>query len=219
MTCSRGRFIASIFMAGLLFAPSSLAFDVSLSEEAVREAYFLGQRNDESTAQVLAPYTRHLALPEKGPYISAINLSTPYAQIIDASRQRTGYYSAQEAQQDYRERGDTILVFIRIEFTATYGYPQAVASANDVAKEQGISLQPEDFWKGFCLGLSQDDKWIQPLTERAEAVYNQGEGGLGGAIVWLEFGAHDVASTEASVEVETPDGQHVAATFDLSRLH
>lgn len=219
MNRSPGRFIASIFMASLLFAPSSSAFDFSLSDEAVREAYFLGQRNDEDTAEVLAPYTKHLALPEKGPYISAISLSTPYAQIIDASRQRAGYYSAQEAQQDYRKRGDTILVFIRIEFTATYGYPQAVATANDVAKEQGISLQPEDFWKGFCLGLSQDDKWIQPLTERAEAVYDRGEGGLGGAIVWLEFDAHDVASTEASVEVEAPDGQHVVATFDLSRLH
>jgi len=213
------RFMTSILMAGLLFAPSSFALDLSLSEEAVREAYFLGQRNDENTAQVLAPYTRHLALPEKGPYVSEIGLFTPYAQVIDTSRQRTGYYSAQEAQQDYRDRGDTIRVFIRIEFTATYGYPQAVASADNVAKEQGVRVQPQDFWKDFCLGLSQDDKWIQPLTERAEAVYDQGEGGLGGAIVWLEFDAHDVASTEASVEVETPDGQHVVATFDLSRLH
>ncbi len=219
MTCSLGRIVTSILMAGLLLAPSSLAFDVSLSEEAVREAYFLGQRNDENMAQVLAPYTRHLALPQKGPYVSEINLSTPYSQIIDASRQKVGNYSAQEAQQDYRDRGDTILVFVRIEFTATYGYPQAVASANDVAKEQGISLQPEDFWKDFCLGLSQDGKWVEPRAQRAEVVYDRGEGGLGGAVVWLEFDAHDVASTEASVEVETPDGQHVVATFDLSRLH
>lgn len=219
MTPSPGRFITSVFMVSLLLAPSSFAFEVSLSEEVVREAYFLGQRNDENTAQVLAPYTKHLALPEKGPHISAISLSTPYAQIIDASRQRAGSYSAQEAQQDYRDRGDTILVFIRIEFTETYGYPQAVASANDVAKDQGISVQPQDFWKDFCLGLSQDGKWIEPRTKRAEAVYDRGEGGLGGAVVWLEFEAHDVASTEASVEVETPDGQHVVATFDLSRLH
>ncbi len=219
MTRAPRRLIASFLMVGLLLAPSSFAFDLSLSEEAVREAYFLGQRNDENTAQVLAPYTRHLALPEKGPYVSEIGISTPYSQVIDISRQRTGYYSAQEAQQDYRERGDTILVSIRIEFTATYGYPQAVASANDVAKEQGISLQPQDFWKDFSFGLSQDGKWIEPRAEGAEVVYDRGEGGLGGAVVWLEFGAHDVASTEAFVEVETPDGQDVVATFDLSRLH
>ena len=219
MTRSLGRILTSILMTGFLLAPSSFAFDVSLSEEAVREAYFLGQRNDENMAQVLAPYTRHLALPEKGPYISTINLSTPYAQIIDTSRQRTGSYSAQEAQQDYRHRGDTILVFVCIEFTATYGYPQAVPSANNAGKEQGLNLQPQDFWKDFCLGLSQDGKWIEPRTERADAVYDRGEGGLGGAVVWLEFDAHDVASTETSVEVETPDAQHVVATFDLARLH
>jgi hypothetical protein len=218
MTRPLGPFISSLLTASLLLAPSSFALDLSLSEEAVREAYFLGQRNDENTAQVLAPYTRHLALPEKGPYVSAIKLSTPYVQVIDASRQRTGYYSAQEAQQDYRERGDTILVSIRIEFTATYGYPQAVASANNAGKEQGVSRQPQDFWKDFCLGLSQHGKWIDPRAGRAEAVYDRGEGGLGGAVVWLEFDAHEVASTETSVEVETPDGQHILATFDLSHL-
>ncbi len=204
MIRSPKRLIASFLMVGLLLAPSSFAFDVSLSEEAVREAYFLGQRNDENTAQVLAPYTRHLALPEKGPYVSQIKLFTPYVQIIDVSRQQAGHYSAQQAQEDYRDRGDTILVFVRIEFTATYSYPQAVASANKAAKEQGISLQPQDFWKDFCLGLSQDGRWIEPRTERADAVYDRGEGGPAGAVVWLEFDAHDVASTEASVEVETP---------------
>jgi hypothetical protein len=219
MTHSLGRWISSLCLTCLLIGPSSFAFDLSLSEEAVREAYFLGQRNDESTTQVLAPYTKHLALPEKGPYVSEIGLFTPYSQVIVISRQRTGYYSAQEAQQDYRERGNTILVLVRIEFTATYGYAEAAASANDAAKEQGISLQPEDFWKDFCLGLSQGGRWIEPRIKRAEVVYDRGEGGLGGAIVRLEFDAHEVASTEASVEVETPDGQHVVASFDLSRLH
>lgn len=219
MTRSPRRLITTILMVGLLLTPSSFAFDLSLSDEAVREAYFLGQRNDENTTQVLAPYTTHLALPERGPYVSEIGLFTPYSQVIDVSRQRTGYYSAQEAQQDYRERGDTILVLVRIEFTATYDYQQAVASANNAGKEQDISFQPQDFWKDFCLGLSQEGKWVEPRTERAEAVYNRGEGGLGGAVVWMEFDAHDVASAETSVEVETPDGQHVVATFDLSRLH
>ena len=212
------RPIASIFAAALLLTPFSFAFDTSLSDEAVREAYFLGQRNDNKMTQALAPYTKRLALPERGPYISEIKLFTPYAQIIDISRQQSGHYSAQQAQQDYRDRGDTLLVFVRIEFTATYSYPEAVASANRVAKEQGISLQPQDFWKDFRLDLSQDGRRIEPLGERAEVLYNRGEGGLGGAVVWLEFDARDVASTEASVEVEAPGGQHIVASFDLTRL-
>jgi hypothetical protein len=212
------RSIAPIFAAALLLTPSSFAFDTPLSDEAVREAYFLGQRNDNKMTQALDPYTKRLALPERGPYISEIKLFTPYAQIIDISRQQSGHYSAQQAQQDYRDRGDTLLVFVRIEFTATYSYPQALASANRVAKEQGISLQPQDFWKDFSLDLSQDGRRIEPLGERAEVLYNRGEGGLGGAVVWLEFDARDVASTEASVEVETPGGQHIVASFDLSSL-
>jgi hypothetical protein len=208
----------ALALAALLVCPPVLAFDAALSEEAVREAYFLGQRNDNKMTQALDPYAKRLALPERGPYISEIKLFTPYAQIIDFSRQQAGHYSAQQAQQDYRDRGDTVLVFVRIEFTATYSYPQAVASADRIAKEQGTSLQPQDFWKDFRLGLSQDARWIEPLSQRAEALYNRGEGGLGGAVVWLEFDARDVASTEASVEVETPDGQHIVASFDLSRL-
>jgi len=218
MARALARFIALIFATALLPTSSSFAFDFPLSDEAVREAYFLGQRNDNKMTQALAPYTERLALPESGPYISEIKLFTPYAQIIDISRRQSGHYSAQQAQRDYRERGDTILVFVRIEFTATYSYPQAVASADRVAKEQGISLQPQDFWKDFRLGLSEDGKWIEPLSQRAEALYNRGEGGLAGAVVWLEFDAGDVASTEASVEVETPDGQHIVAPFDLTRL-
>jgi hypothetical protein len=208
----------SFLLCAAVLAPSSFSFDLPLSDQAVREAYFLGQRNDDKMTQALAPYTKRLPLPERGPYMSEIALFTPYAQIIDISRHQSGHYNAQQAQQDYRDRGDTRLLFVRIEFTATYSYPQAVASASRLAKEQGISLQPQDFWKDFRLGLSQDGTWIGPLSERAEALYNRGEGGLGGAVVWLQFDARDVASTEASVEVDSPDGQHVVAVFDLARL-
>jgi len=218
MTHTRIRLIASTLPVALLLTSAAFAFDTSLSDEAVREAYFLGQRNDNKMAQALAPYAKNLALPERGPYISEITLFTPYAQIIDFSRQQSGHSSAQQAQEDYRDRGDTLLVFVRIEFTPTYSYPQAVASASRIAKEQGIGLQPQDFWKDFRLGLSQDGRRIEPLSERAEALYNHGEGGLGGAVIWLEFHARDVASTQASVEVDTPDGQHVVARFDLARL-
>jgi hypothetical protein len=218
MNPKRTRQAASLLAAALFMTAPAFSFDLPLSSESVREAYFLGQRNDSKMIQALAPYNKRLALPERGPYISEIKLFTPYAQIIDISRQQSGHYNAQQAQQDYRHRGDTLLVFVRIEFTATYYYPQAVASANRVAKEQGISLQPQDFWKDFRLGFSQDGRWIEPLSERAEVLYNRGEGGLGGAVVWLEFDARDVASTEASVEVLTPDGQPVAVRFDLARL-
>src|SRR5260370_9370078 len=178
MNARRTRQAVSLLATALFVTAPAFPFDLSLSSESVREAYFLGQRNDNKMTQVLDPYTKRLALPEIGPYISEIKLFTPYAQIIDISRQQSGHYSAQQAQQDYRDRGDTLLVFVRIEFTATYSYPQAVASASRVAKEQGISFQPQDFWNDFRLDLSQDAKRINPPREHAQALYNRGEGGL-----------------------------------------
>src|SRR6266852_8258122 len=137
MNPKRIRQAASLLAAALFVTAPAFSFDQPLSSESVREAYFLGQRNDSKMIQALAPYNKRLALPERGPYISEIKLFTPYAQIIYISRQQSGHYNAQQAQQDYRDRGDTILGFVRIEFTATYSYPQVIASVNRVAKEQG----------------------------------------------------------------------------------
>ena len=44
----------SILTVALLLSPFSFAFNVPLSDEAVREAYFLGQRHDESVASFLS---------------------------------------------------------------------------------------------------------------------------------------------------------------------
>ncbi len=68
-------------------AYAAFAYDTELSDIAVREAYFLGQRNDEKTRTFFAPYTQHLPLPKKGPYVSEIRLLTPLAQVVQASSQ------------------------------------------------------------------------------------------------------------------------------------
>src|SRR5258708_20668507 len=172
MNARRTRQAVSLLATALFVTAPAFPFDLSLSSESVREAYFLGQRNDNKLTQALDPYTKRLALPESGPYISEIKLFTPYAQIIDISRQQAGHYSAQQAQQDYRERGDTLLVFVRIEFTATYSYPQAVASATIVAKQQGISLHRQDFWKDFRFYFSHAARRIAPLQKRPSLIYN-----------------------------------------------
>jgi hypothetical protein len=59
----------SILTATLLLPASSFAFDTPLSDQAIREAYFLGQRRDESMAAFLNKYTKSLRPPESGPQI------------------------------------------------------------------------------------------------------------------------------------------------------
>src|SRR6266403_1753384 len=146
------------FAALLALAQQTAAFEIPLTDIAVREAYFLGQRNDQKTADFLKLYTRSFSLPDKGPYISEIHLLTPYAQVVVNSSQHSTGYSAQQALADYRRRGDTLLLQIRIEFTPTYTYDDAVRTANDTARELNRQLYPEDFWQAFQCKLSQDEK-------------------------------------------------------------
>lgn len=200
----------------LLLLPQCFAFELPLSDQSLREAYFIGQHHDTSTEASLKPYIHHLPVPQKGPYISEIRLFTPYAQVIDFSNFQSSGYSAQQAAADYRARTDTILVRVHIEFTTTYNLIEAENDAKSAAAQKGIKIRREDFWKAFYVGLSQRDNWIDPISLDGEATYADNH--VDGALIWLICDAHDVASELASVEVFTPDGQHVITTFDLSVL-
>src|SRR5260370_17246550 len=68
------RSSVSILLVALLASPASFAFQSPLSDEAVREAYFLGQRHDGSFAHLLDKCSKRLPPPKSGPHISAITL-------------------------------------------------------------------------------------------------------------------------------------------------
>jgi hypothetical protein len=95
------RSITSVFVAALLLAPSLFAFDSPLSDQAVREAYFLGQRHDESMATLLNKYTKLLPPPDAGPHISSVTFLTPFALLVQQASQRVNY-SAQQAAKEHR---------------------------------------------------------------------------------------------------------------------
>ena len=206
-------------------AAAFLLLEIPLSDTAVREAYFLGQRNDQKTSDFLKLYTRSFPLPDQGPYISETRLLTPYAQVVANSSQHSTGYSAQQALADYRRRGDTLLVQVRIEFTPTYTYDDAVRTANDTARELNRHLDPEDFWQAFRFTLSQNDQYFEPRDIRSDPIYvSSYPSDLGpslrGVLVWLEFDAAPFESESAPVQVEVVplDSNHVVATFDLAKL-
>src|SRR5579859_5050188 len=53
-------------LLSFLLIPPAIAFDTPLSPEAVRDAYFLGQRRGQDFAELLAKYTTSLPAPETG---------------------------------------------------------------------------------------------------------------------------------------------------------
>jgi hypothetical protein len=232
------RHLFSLLAAALLVSAPSFAFDSPLSDEAVREAYFLGQRNDQTTASFFDPYFRVLPKPDKGPFISEVEIYTPYGQVIERSRRRSMGYSAQQAERDYRHHHDKFYVRVRIDFTETYGLLELYRSAKADQEQSGEAPLP-DFYRDFRVGLVQKDGWIEPLRITLQttdtfrtghypfvpqdlryASYSSFAGGYypAGWLVWLEYNADDVTSDDVSVEVITTDGQHVVVPFDLTRL-
>ena len=215
--------ISSLLAVLLLFPRNLPAVEFPLSDIAIRDAYFLGERNDQKTSEFLKLYTHTFPLPDKGPYVSEIHLLTPYAQIVSDSSHHSVGYSAQQAAADYHGRGDTLLLQIRIELTPTYTYDDAVRTANDTASELNRRLYPEDFWQAFQYELSQDEKPFEPRAVSADPIEGAASPSdrgptLRGAIVSLEFEAQPFEPGFARVEVIAPTGQQVSAKFDLSKL-
>ncbi|HEX2661418.1 MAG TPA: hypothetical protein VHM93_01190 [Candidatus Acidoferrum sp.] len=148
----------------LLLALPVFPFQSPLSEEAVRDAYFLGQRNDKSTADFFSSYLKILPPPKSGPYISEVELYTPYSQLVEWSRLHSVGYSAQQAARDYHATSDSIFVRIRIDFTSTYGAFELYRSGRLTEPPKTSSAVPRpDYYRDFRAGLTQKDQWIEPL--------------------------------------------------------
>jgi len=153
------------FATLLLFVPFCFAFHSPLSDEEIRDAYFLGQRNDEATARAFLSYLKMLPAPKSGPYISEIEFYTPYSQLVERSRLHSVGYSAQQAGKDYRATSDSIYIRVRIDFTSTYGAFELYRSGRLLEAPKGSSSEPRtDYRRDFRAGLSQKSKWIEPLS-------------------------------------------------------
>jgi hypothetical protein len=211
----------SILTAALLASPNSFAFQSPLSNESIREAYFLGQRNDERTGEFLEKYRRHLSVPESGPWVSTVELFTPYAEAIDLSRQRSLGYSAQDAALDYRKHGNLIRVTVTLEFTNSYGYLIEEKIDQRSGSTTGFSFRSPDFWKDFTYRLFDSDDLVEPIEMQGNATFRTVGNStvMTGAVIVLVYDAEKISSSaDAAVVVDTPDGQQAVGTFDLATL-
>lgn len=185
----------------LFAALSAAAYDYPLSSQAVRDAYFLGQRRDMSTAKILAQYVKRLPATQAPWQVAEMEVRTPYQQVVLRSRQSLPGYSAQQAWEEYRKRQPQIIVRIYI----------ATAITQLVVRE--------DVWRKFQFRVEQE-KEIRPTAVTGWPIYFFSEQGsrLVGAEVYLELDAGKVSSGPLRVEVKSPEGQVSRAEFDLSKL-
>jgi hypothetical protein len=213
------RFIA-LALATLLVSPRLFAFSSPLSDEAIREAYFLGQRRDESTARFLAKYKQYLAAPKTGPYVASVELLTPFARAVFRSSQQTVGYSAQQAEQEYREKEETVAMSIDIFLTASYGPLLAHPTGSRSGSPIGYTFRSADFWKEIPVQVTVDDKVVKPAHVSGKPNYLCGEDGceLTGATLRFEFPAGAFNSDAATVQVSPPEGPEVVVDFNLAAL-
>ena len=198
----------AILAARLLLTSGASALDAPLSDEAVREAYFLGQRRDDTTARFLEIYRRYFPVPESGPHVFVVELFTPYAQAVESSSKQGAGYSAQQARKDYQVRGDSLRVSVHVRYTSTHGagFPYS---------------QNRVHWKDFQVRLALGGKSLKARSVGYEGtLMGTGDGGARptGFIVRQDYDVPNATSTDATIEIDTPDGQHVVASFDLSSL-
>ncbi len=198
----------------LALALPAAAYDHPLTSGAIRDAYFLGERKDTRTAEFLAHYVRRFPRPKTGPHVAEVELSTPFAQVVRQARKVAGTYSAQDAEQQYLSKPEVVRLRVRINLTPTYP-----AYYSDPSRGQELQFRGPGFWRDFTVRLVQEGEEIAPESVSGEPIYLPGRASsLVGAEVELEFDAEEVASELARVEIVTPDGQHVVARFDLTRL-
>lgn len=205
----------------LFIAPPSLAFKTPLSSETVREAYFLGQRHDGSYEKLLGEYIKQLPPPGAGPYISSIEFSTPFLQMVDYSSRQSNY-SAQQAALDYHRFGKEI-VRILVEIRLTQSYGQFIAPTNSQSEATSVLVpRPHDFWKQFKVQVYNSEGPLSPSASRGHPNSHCGRGGspctLIGATIELEFPATAFASDSATIDVDPPEGDRVSVNFGLSSI-
>ena len=219
MLNSSRRFVA-LALATLLVSPELFAFSSPLSDEAIREAYFLGQRRDESTAHFLAKYKQQLAAPKTGPYIASVELLTPFARAVLRSSQQTVGYSAQQAEQEYREKEERVVMNVEILLTASYGPLLVRPTGSRSGSPMGFTFRSPDFWKEIPVQVTVDDKVVKAVHVSGEPNYLCREDGceLTGATLRFEFLAGALDSDAATVQVSPPEGPEVLVEFNLAAL-
>lgn len=191
----------------------ALALSFPLSSTAIRDAYFMGNRNDEQTANFLAQYAHQLKPPKTGAYVNEIGIETPFTQVVRHA-QAAANYNAPDAVEEFQHKDLSLFVSVDVAFTPSY----SPVPPNLSAYYQWVP----DFWNDFKVRLTQDKKEIPARHVRGGPLFSYGELGeipvVTGARIEVEYRADTIEAGPVKITVLTPDGQDVETTFDLARL-
>jgi len=215
-----GLFLAFLTAATMLPMPAA-AYYTPLSDQAVREAYFLGKRGGESVARLLSSYTKFPATPgtgHHGPHVSSVSFLTPFALIAQYSGRQSDY-SAQQAERDHNPDKEVVSIDIQIA-PSKYDWPSGAKSGEvRFGKPYDYYPQSYDSWKTFHYRVFNGKQEVTTKDIIVEPQYDCGDGcGLAGISVRLQFPATAFRAASATIKVTPPEDETVSVDFDISVL-
>jgi hypothetical protein len=213
--------LTTLFIFSTLPYQPVSAYQTTLDSRTIGEAYVLGQRNDKVTADFVAPYISQVTQEGlDGLHRADIELLTPFLQIVDRSKDNSKGYSVEQAADDYRARGD--IVILRVTLVLPSNYPTPTANGAPAAACDNTALLPQNFWKNFFFVVKQSGKALHPSSAKNEPIYSastkDAAANLDGATVWLQFDARDITSGQLEVNIITPHCKTIEAVFNLAAL-
>lgn len=207
---------AITFLALAGIAVQALALSYPLSSTAIRDAYFMGNRNDEQTAEFLSQYIRWFPAPKSGPYIREIGIDTPFSEVVKRTQGRPNFYAPDAVQEFQKQRAVALALRVHVDIFLTPSYsPVPPVSAPEY--DQWVP----DFWNDFKVTLVQDGVEIPAKCVRGGPIYSYGYDLIPlitGARIELTYNPEKIDAEPAQVVVLTPDGQTIETSFNLAKL-
>ena len=188
--------IGAVLLAFCLAIPAC-AYDVPLTENSIRDAYFLGTRQTGLGPDFLANYTREIPNLSLGRYRSFASLETPFTQVAILSSKKLNY-SAQDAVKEFL--GKPLPFRIHLEICYMVDAPPDGLTVRIVQNKK--ELLPASFERSLFFPASDEYSSPPPIGETIQ----------------LEFSADKIDSSTLTILIGTPDGQQAEVVFDLQTL-
>lgn len=203
MRLSRKMALA-ILASCVLAAPAFAGYEYPLQSPEIRNAYFLGQLDNQQTAEFLEPYAKHWIEPQSSKYIiSEVDVLTPYVQIVQRGARNATGDSEVQTETDLHAHPLRFLVKASVYFNAAF-----------VDTTAG-GVEGQDSGHSFSVKLSQAHK-IAPLRTTVDPIY--AKHGPSGILITVEVDPAKITSAPLHITVHTPDGRSISADFDLTKL-
>lgn len=203
MRCTHRNSRKSILAAfasllSLTLALPAHAYDSDLSEQAIRDAYFLGSREGGLTPEFLKKYSHWVKELDQGTCTTEIRLETPFLQVADYTS-KVPNYSSQDAVKAFYDKPMNLRIFLNICYMQEAPPPNSVKIKIVQHKKQ---MNPDSETRDF---------YAEPLNELSDLLPN-------GEKVRLEFDAQKIDSSTLTIQIDTPDGQHSMTDIDLQSI-